>query len=341
MAAIDLNTGQQINFPYTAVDLTAEINVIPNMYGRLNEMNLMPGEGVSTTLVEVSFEQGVLTILPTRERGAEPTVGRTNEATSIFLKVPHIPHMDTIKPEDMQDKFAFGSGRQRKMGVADAVAKKLLHIRNKHAITLEFMRMGALKGKIIDGANTELYDLFDVFGIEEKVVDFALDNDATDVRAKCYEVVRHIEDNLTGEVMTGVRSLVKGDFFDALVSHPNVEKFYVNFAEAAQLRGDDIRKGFTFGGITFEEYRGVASDSTGATRPFIASGDGHAFPVGTMQTFGTSFAPANHVQMVNTLGTEIFVSPKILDHGQGVELRSESNPLPICRRPALLVKMTA
>ncbi len=341
MAAIDLNTGQQINFPYTAVDLTQEINVIPNLYGRLNELDLMPEEPVTTTVVEISYDQGVLTILPTTERGAPPTVGRTNEATSIFLKVPHIPHMDVIKPEDMQDKFAFGSKRQRKKGLADEVAKKLLHINNKHSITLEFMRMGALKGKIIDGAGSELYDLFEVFNIVEKTVDFALDNDATNVLAKCREVVGHIEDHLTGEVMTSVHALVKPDFFAALTSHPNVEKFYVNWASATTLSGGDAHKGFPFGGMTFEEYRGTATDSTGVTRPFIASGEGHAFPLGTLQTYGTYLAPPNHVQRVNTLGDRIFVSPKILDHGQGVELRSESNPLPICRRPALQVKLTA
>lgn len=341
MSAIDLNTGQQINFPYSAVDLTQEINVIPNLYGRLNDLDLMPEEPVTSTLVEISYDQGVLTILPTTERGAPPTVGKTTEANSIFLKVPHIPHMDLIKPEDMQDKFAFGSKRQRKMGLADAVAKKLLHISNKHAITLEFMRMGALKGKIIDGAGSELYDLFDVFNIVEKTVDFALDNNDTNVAAKCREVVGHIEDNLTGEIMTSVHALVKPDFFEALVGHPNVEKFYVNWAAAVALANGDVRKGFPFAGILFEEYRGVATDSTGVTRPFIASGEGHAFPRGTMQTYGTYLAPPNHVERVNTLGERIFVSPKILDHGQGVELRSESNPLPICRRPALQVKLTA
>lgn len=341
MDPIDLNAGQPINFPYTAVDLTEEINVIPNMYGRLNELDLMPGEGVTTTHVEISFSEGVLTILPTRERGAPPTVGLSKDATSIFLKVPHIPHMDTIKPQDLQDKFSFGSRRQRRLGVAEAVARKLVNIRRKHDITLEFMRMGALKGKIVDGDNSELYDLYEVFDIEEKVVDFALDNPATDVRAKCAEVWRHIEDNLTGEVMTSVHALVKSDFLDALVSHPNVEKFYVNWAAATALSGGDVRKGFTFGGITFEEYRAVATDATGVSRPFIASGDGHAFPQGTMQTFGTYFAPANHVQAVNSIGEQIYISPKILDHGQGVELRSESNPLPLCLRPALLVKMVA
>jgi len=45
-----------------------------------------------------------------------------------------------------------------------------------------------------------------VFGITQKSVDFALGTDSTDIDAKINEVLRHIEDNLLGEVMTGVTS---------------------------------------------------------------------------------------------------------------------------------------
>src|SRR4029453_5013120 len=40
--------------------------------------------------------------------------------------------------------------------------------------------------------------------------------------------------------------------------------------------GGDLRKGFTFGGVTFEEYRGQATDAAGNTARFIAAGEGHA-----------------------------------------------------------------
>ena len=49
-----------------------------------------------------------------------------------------------------------------------------------------------------------------------------------------------------------------------------------------QALRDDVRAGFTFGGIVFEEYRGQATDGNGATRRFIAAGEAHAFPVGTI-----------------------------------------------------------
>jgi Phage major capsid protein E len=40
--------------------------------------------------------------------------------------------------------------------------------------------------------------------------------------------------------------------------------------------------------------------------------------------------------LVGEVGAEIYLSPKILDHGKGIELVSESNPLAVCRRPEAL-----
>ena len=49
--------------------------------------------------------------------------------------------------------------------------------------------------------------------------------------------------------------------------------------------GAAVRMGFPFGGITFEEYRGQATDPDGTVRRFIAANEGHAFPLGTVETF--------------------------------------------------------
>ena len=63
-----------------------------------------------------------------------------------------------------------------------------------------------------------------------------------------------------------------------------------------------MRSGFTFAGITFEEYRGQATDPDGNVRRFIAQDTAHCFPLGTSETFSTYFAPADFNETVNTLG---------------------------------------
>lgn len=327
-----------LNYPYTAVDLTEEVMLIPNMYGRIEAMGLMPGEGLVTTFVEVFIEDGVLNLLPARERGTPGTVGRRGLRRSLTFKIPHIPHDDTIKAADLQDRVVIRGGQRVLAGPEDATAKALMNIRRKHAITREFMRMSALKGIIVDGAAATLYDLYNAFGITAKTVDFKLGTATTNIEGKCREVVAHIEDNLLGDTMTGVRALVSGTFFDRLRAHAKVSPLFEGTALSYELSKGYLRE-FQLGGVIFEEYRGVATDIAGNTQRFIADGEGHAFPVGTMDTFKTYDAPPDHWDYVNAVGPEVFVSPEILKHGKGVELHSESNPLPFCRRPQTLVKL--
>lgn len=337
MEPFDLAT----QFPFTNYDLTRSVNIMPNMYGRLNEMGLF-GENnpIGTTKVEVIIEEGILKLLPQGERGAPPSTQGGNPPKSILFKIPHIPHVRTIKPGDIQDKRRPGTTDLET--VESVTDKKLLEIRNAHSITLEWYRMGAVKGVILDASGSTVYDLFDQFGIVKKTIDFALNNAATDVPGKCRELVRHMEDNLKGEIMSGApRCLVSGEFFDALISHAKVKEWFLNWQQAAMVSQQDPRKGFLFSGVVFEEYRATATKPDGNSQRFIDAKKGHAFPMGTMNTFETHFAPADSISTANMPpDAEVFISQKVLDHGKGIELYSESDPLPLCKRPALLVEVS-
>lgn len=327
-----------LNFPYTAIDLTAAIDILPNQYGRLNDSGLFPVEGVTTTVVEIRLRDNYLTILPSQLRDAEPVLNRPPEERAIYMEIPHFPMQDMIAPKDLQNMFAFIPGPLRRKTAEDAMNERLQGIRNRHNITFEYLKMTALKGEIKDGRGDVLYNLYTVFGVQKKTVDFDLDDNATDVKQKTYEVARHMELNAKGEVVDGVEALVSREFFDALTSHPNVEKFYTNWSASAQFSGD-MRRRFPFGAMVFSEYNAVADTPTVQGQRFIDAGYGHAYPTGTLTSFQHYAGPANHIGMVNQPGPDIFVSPKILDHGKGVELHSESNPLPVMRRPDLLVEL--
>jgi hypothetical protein len=257
--------------------------------------------------------------------------------------VPHIPLDDIIRPEEYSGIRQFGQPG----GLETLVAVMNTHlqtIKDKYALTTEYLRMGALKGIILDADASTIYHLYTELDIVAKTVIFELDvtSPYTDVEAKCREIVRHIEDNLKGEVMSGVRALVDADFFDAFIAHKNVEKFYLNHAAALNLAGSgaDPRKGFNFGGITWEEYRGTGTDAAGTARKFIAQNEGHCFPVGTMNTFKQFNAPGNFLEAVNTPGIPLYVKQAIEKMGRWIDLHAEANPLPLCLRPAVLVKVT-
>lgn len=140
--------------------------------------------------------------------------------------------------------------------------------------------------------------------------------------------------------MTGVMALVSPEFFDKLIAHPQIRESYKYYAATgAQPLREDIRRRFPHRGLIFEEYRGSGMLANGSTARFIAAGEGHAFPLGTTQTFKTYFAPANKDEFVNTLGLEAYAWPVRTDDERGWRLIMESNPLPLCRRPQVLVKI--
>jgi hypothetical protein len=327
------------NSAFDMTSLTASLNLLPNMYGKLESLKLFPQKSVRTRNIAIEERNGVLNLLPTQHPGAPGTVGTQGQRKMRSFSIPHIPHDDVVLPEEVQGIRAFGSETELQ-ATAEVITDHLQSMRNKHAITLEHLRMGALKGVILDADGSELVNLYSEFEITPKVVSFALGTATTDVKKKCLEVVRHIEDNLRGEYMTGVHCLVSPEFFDALTSHSKVKEAYERWQEGAALR-DDMRSGFTFGGITFEEYRGQATDPDGNVRRFIAANEGHCFPIGTAESFVTYFAPADFNETVNTLGLPLYAKQCPRKFDRGTDLHTQSNPLPMCLRPGVLVKLAA
>jgi hypothetical protein len=333
---------------FQTASLTAAINLLPNRYGKLEALKLMPIKPARTRQIIVQERNGVLTLLPSMPPGSPGSVGVSGKRKARSFVVPHIPHDDVVLPEEVNGVVPFGvdlsNAAEVALGyletVANVMAGKLETMRNKHAITLEHLRMGALKGVILDADGSELYDLFDEFQIQPKTISFALNVPETNVKTKCSDVLRHLEDNLRGEFMTGAHVLCSPEFFDALTSHAKVEKAYENFQNGAVLI-NDMRAGFNFGGLTFEEYRGQATDLEGTTRRFIAAGEAHVFPLGTIDTFATHVAPADFNESVNTLGQLLYAKQEPRKFDRGTDIHTQSNPLPMCHSPGVLITLKA
>ena len=330
---------------FSATSLTAAINIVPNDYGRLRELNLFPAEPIATTSVSVAYSNGTLNLLPTRTRGAPSSLAMPEKRSARQFSTFHIPHEDFVLAEDVQNVVARSVAGNVLENVETVVNRRLITMRRKHAITLEHLRMGALRGIILDNDGATLLNLFTEFGVTQKSVDFVLGTGTTDVKAKAREVVSYMEDNLEGEVMTGVHVLASPEWFEKFIGHAKVEDIYKYYDGANNPLRQDVRRGFPFHGLTIEEYRGSAQylqeDGTYAVRKFVPAGEAIAFPLGTMDVFRTYFAPADFMDTVNTMGEEIYArQARDLEFNRWVKLHSQSNPLPLVKRPKLLVKLT-
>jgi hypothetical protein len=316
------------------ISMTEAINALPYKPSRIGDMGLFASQGITTTSVMIEERNGILALLPTRRRGEPPSVGTGPGRTARSFTVPHIPHEDTIRPEDVQNVRAFGSSDET-AGVAKVVNDRLSIMRQSHEVTEEYHRIGAINGTILDsdGATT-IYDLFTEFGVVETEVDFVLDDAATDVRAKCLEVIRAVESGLGAAAYDHIHSFCDANWFEAFVGHPYIRDAYHRWRDSENLRNDP-RKGFVFGGITFEEYRGTVSGVD-----FMPSDTARFFPVGVPSLFVSYYAPADFMETVNTVGIPVYAKQEPLPMNRGIRLHTQSNPLCLCTRPACLIKGT-
>ncbi len=330
---------------FSSTSLTRAINIVPNDYGRIRELGLFNSEPITTTTVAVSFENGTLNLLPTRERGAPSSLGMPEKRNVRPFTAFHIPHDDFVRADDVQNILSRTAEGGVMDSVADLVNRKQITMRRKHAITLEHMRMGALRGEILDSDGSSLLNLFNAFGVTQKSIDFVLGTGGTDVGAKIDELTAYMEDNLMGETMSGVHVLASPEWFAKLIGHAKVVDAWKYYDGAYNPLRSDVRKRFVHRSVTFEEHRGSATylqeDGTYGTRRFIPANEAIAIPLGTTDTFTTYWAPADFIDTVNTMGEEIYVRQVVDPEFQRwVKIHSQSNPLPLVKRPSLLVRLT-
>lgn len=325
---------------FDAIELTDAINIVPNTFGRLQQLGLFGEQGVRTTSAQLEYKDGVLNLLPTVPRGGPPTEGSIGKRRTIPVNIPHIPHHDMALAADVQNVRSFGSENQL-MAFQELVNDKLVTMRAKHDITLEYLRWGALNGIILDADGTTILNLFTTLSVTEKVIDFALDTTTTQVLAKIIELKRYLEFTVQGLSYERIHVMCSNSFFDALITHTAFKEAWLRFQDGSAFR-TDLRNGFLWGDVFFENHSGTATDIAGNVRKFIADDTARAFPVGgsAASLYSTYFAPAMFIESVNTPGRPVYAKQRVEDWETGVEFYTESNPLPVVKRPEILIKLT-
>lgn len=321
-------------------EMTDAINIIPNKYGLVNSLGIFSDKGVAVRDIWVEEKNGVLNLLATQVPGTPAPANKTGKRTGRSFRIPHIPLAEDVLAGEVMGVRAFGTDATLQT-VSGRLAEKLAEVRAKHELTREWMMVAAIKGILVDGANTTQYNYFTEFGITQGTTDFVLGTAGTDISGKCMAVKRAIEQNLKGETMNGIMVLCGDTWYDRFVSHANVKDAFRYYVVNGQNLAGDYRKGFTFAGLTFVNYTGTVTLADGTTTAtMIPTSEAYAFPTGTQNTFKVYNAPAEFIETVNTLGLPYYAKQKIMDFDRGVNVHTEMNPLPICLRPGVLNKLT-
>ena len=319
---------------FGVTNLSLAITALPHTPTRISKLGLFSEEGISTTTTAIEIDTETLTLVPAGVRGQPAVAGGKGKRVIKNFTAVHLPQAGGINADEVQNVRAFGSESETETVMAK-VNKELAKMRRRLDATIEYHRMGALKGQVLDAdGSSVLLDLFQEFGVAQQTLDMALDVDATKVRNKTVEAKRKVESALGGLMYTGLVAFCSAAFFDKLVAHPDVERAYERWAEGAWNR-DDLRTGFSFGGVTYEEYRGQVGGVD-----FVADGSALLVPVGVPDMYVNYFAPADYVETVNTNGIPFYAKQELRKMGKGIDMESQSNPITLNTRPRASVLLS-
>ena len=323
---------------FNTLNLTAKVNKLPFVPGQAGRLGIFEELGVPVRTIVVEEQSGTLSLIPNTTIGAPPNQNNLDRRKVRSFVVPHHPLEAKVMASEIQGVRAFGSTELQ--AVEDKVQEHLKLMNMKHDATLEYGRIGAIKGNILDAdGSTVIYNLFTEFGVSQDSVDFVLGTSTTDIKGKCNTVSRYIETELGQALYDHVHCFCGKDWFDKFVKHAEVKAAYERWADRGGQQGDflraDNRKGFPFAGIWFEEYRGAVGGVS-----FVADAEAHFFPVGVPGLFITRYAPADTLEAANTPGLPRYAMREIMEYGRGMKVLTESNPINLCTRPKTLVKGT-
>jgi len=319
---------------FTLHSLTAAISETQYVPGRLGALGLFDNEGINTTQLSIEKDGATLALVPAADRGAPGVQVNADRRTLIPFNTLHLPENSTIMADEIQSLRAFGSESEVE-AVANYVAKRQAKHRRQLDATHEHLKIGAVKGILMDSdGTTPLLNTFTSFGISQTTHSLVLATATTKVRGKVLEVLDKIEDQLGGVSFTGARGIMGRNLFKKFVDHDSVKDAYARWQDGAALR-DDVRSGFEFGGVIWEQYRG----QVGSVK-FVGDDEGYVIPEGVPDLFIGRFAPANYMETVGTNGLPYYTKIEPMRMNKGVELESQSNPLFLCTRPNAVVKLT-
>lgn len=331
------------NDAFSVTSLTKAINDTPYQPGRIGTLGWFSEEGISTTSMMMERMGTVISLVPNMARGAPAVPKGADKRKMVPIGTTHLPQRATVMADEVQNVRAFGSESEEDV-ISNVVNKRLAKCRRDLDTTIEWQRIGTVKGQLLDSdGTTVILDMFQTFGLTQVTISLVLSDPASKVRSLVVGAKRQMELKLGALQYQTIRVLCGSAFMDAFVDHPAVQRAWDNFQDRAMLQ-QDLRgggangsqtSGFQFAGCTWEEYRGQIG-----SQAFIGATDAYMVPEGVAEMFTTFFAPADYMETVNTIGLPYYAKQELMQFNKGVEIETQSNPISVCTRPDAIIHLT-
>jgi hypothetical protein len=326
---------------FSCVEMSGALDRVPYVPGFLGSLGIFESTGIRTTAATIEKREGRLALVPTTPRGAPLPQGGPRARDMRVFQTVRVAKGDRINASELQNIREFGTESELQQ-VATEVAGRMATLRGDLDLTHENMRMGAVQGILLDSDGSTIYNYFTEFGIAQPAeIDFDLDAAAPAAGVlikKCKAVQRTMLKAAKGLWVPGRSRIVAlcGDaFWDDLIAHKDVEKTFLNWQAAADLRKADVYDTFPFGNIEWVNYRSTDD----ATMVGVPTDSCKFVPVGVPGAFRRFNGPGETFDLVNQPGKDFFamVVPD-KDRNMYADVEVYSYPLYMCATPELLLR---
>lgn len=326
---------------FTATSMSAAVDRLGYVPTTLSQIpGLATPTPVRTKEIWIEARTSAPALIQTSPRGSAPGQKGGDQRNARAFNTRRLALGSRITAEELQGIRAFGSETELKQLMTE-VARRQFKIKRDFALTKEAWLLNMVQGKVLDADGTVIYDWAAEFG-QTQAAEIAFNIPVASapadgsVRKNANQVTRTTARNLQGLGGTDFRVVALcGDvFWDALTTCAEVERTFLNWAQAEALRNDTTRawSAFKFGDILWMNYRGTDDNATVA----VGSDKVKFFPIGA-GIFQMAYAPAERFEFINTLGQEMY-SWMVLDKDRDMwaDIECYSYPLPVCTMPQAL-----
>jgi hypothetical protein len=329
---------------FSMANLTNAVNQTDYLPARLGQLGIFEEEGVPTRNIVIEEDYGTLKLVPDQIYGGPAAQKSNDKRKARSFVTRHLPIASAITAEEIQGVRGYAAGMtpsQILLAVEELRNRKLGRMVMDLEATLEFHRIGAVRGQILDADGAAvIYNLFTEFGVSQTTAQMLLNTATTSVLKQIRQAVRLSLNQLKNTPYTGYYALCGDSFYDKFVGHATVQDKFLNWQAAATYARDTGRPyvAFPFGNVMWENYRG----SVGAIA-FVPTTKAYLFPIGAQGLFVTKFGPSDYIDRVNQIpspnGLPIESRADTKHMGKGIDMEAQSNPLCLCTKPAAIVEL--
>lgn len=330
------------NDAFSVSQLTGTIVDIPRVPTMLGDMRLFSESGITTPTFMIERKGMSLNLVPTAPRGGVGQPLKSNDRKLIPLATVHLPQRDEILADVVYGIRAFGSESEVE-SLSSVVRERMVQMRSNLDLTLEYHRLGALKGLVVDAdGTTPIINVYRTFGMKQTVQywNIATASTTIDPTELTQNLKAAIRAKLGGRSYSRVRVICSSSFLKKFRGHNKMKEAYALWREGAFLRAgggtaNGMQADFEFDDVVFSVYEGEVGGNE-----LVEDGYAYAFPEGVPGMFRTVYSPADYMETVNTVGVPYYAKQERMRFDKGVELEAQSNPLCYNMLPEAVIKLS-